>query len=69
MGHINFYDTNTFNLLKTVPVTSSHTIKINWHAKLNQIFVGTGDGLIKCFYDENKSLRGVTLCVVKVSKH
>uniref|UniRef100_A0AAR5Q082 WD repeat-containing protein 55 homolog n=1 Tax=Dendroctonus ponderosae TaxID=77166 RepID=A0AAR5Q082_DENPD len=67
-GNINFYDTATFNLLKTVPVSASHAIKINWHSKLNQIFVGTGDGNVKCFYDENRSLRGVTLCVVKTHR-
>ncbi|XP_066151399.1 gastrulation defective protein 1 homolog [Euwallacea fornicatus] len=64
-GHINFYETSTFNLAKSVPVTQSHTIKLNWHPKLNQIFVGNGDGTVKCFYDESKSMRGVTLCVVK----
>ncbi|CAG9761773.1 unnamed protein product [Ceutorhynchus assimilis] len=65
LGKVNFYDTKSFELIKSLPVTSSHTIKLNWHPKLNQIFIGTGDGAVKCFYDENKSLRGVTLCVVK----
>lgn len=46
-------------------VTTSHTIKLFWHPKLNQVFVGTGNGLIKCYYDERRSLRGATLCVVK----
>ncbi|KAL1517933.1 hypothetical protein ABEB36_001629 [Hypothenemus hampei] len=67
-GYINFYETNTFNLLKSVPVTGSHTIKVNWHSKLNQIFVGTGDGNVKCFYDHKRSLRGITLCVIKTHR-
>ncbi|KAF7282775.1 gastrulation defective protein 1 homolog [Rhynchophorus ferrugineus] len=68
IGYINFYEVNTFKLLKKIPVAESHTIKINWHTRLNQIFVGTGNGLIKCFYDKNKSMRGVTLCVVKTHR-
>ncbi|XP_030767738.1 gastrulation defective protein 1 homolog [Sitophilus oryzae] len=68
MGYINFYDVNNFKLVKKLPVTESHTIKINWHTRLNQIFVGTGNGQIKCFYDRNRSMRGVTLCVVKTHR-
>ncbi|KAK9752208.1 hypothetical protein QE152_g4410 [Popillia japonica] len=44
----------------------SHVIKVLWHPKLNQIFVG--NGVIKCFYDDRRSLRGATLCVKKVQK-
>lgn len=67
-GHILFYDTNNFNLIKKINVTNSHTIKLSWHEKLNQIFVGTGNGLIKCYFNEKHSLRGATLCSVKVHK-
>lgn len=49
-------------------VTQSHTIKLFWHTKLNQIFVSTGNGLIKCYYDERRSLRGATLCAIKVHR-
>ncbi|CAG9855613.1 unnamed protein product [Phyllotreta striolata] len=64
-GIINFYDTKTFDLVKRMEVANSHTIKLIWHTKLNQIFVGTGNGFVKCYYDERRSLRGATLCVVK----
>lgn len=64
-GVVLFYDTKTFNLIRKMQVTTSHTIKLFWHPKLNQVFVGTGNGLIKCYYDERRSLRGATLCVVK----
>ncbi|CAG9840345.1 unnamed protein product [Diabrotica balteata] len=64
-GVVLFYDTKTFNLIRRMQITDSHTIKLSWHPKLNQIFVGTGNGLIKCYYDERKSLRGATLCVIK----
>ncbi|XP_057661249.1 gastrulation defective protein 1 homolog [Diorhabda carinulata] len=64
-GVMLFYETKSFNLIRKMQITNSHTIKIAWHPKLNQIFVGTGNGLIKCYYDERRSLRGATLCVVK----
>ncbi|XP_060520325.1 gastrulation defective protein 1 homolog [Cylas formicarius] len=67
-GYIHFFDANTFRLLKKQAVTESHAIKVTWHEKLNQIFVGTGNGLVKCFYDERKSLRGATLCAAKVHR-
>lgn len=60
-----FYNTKTFELLTKIAVTESHIIKTIWHPKLNQILVGCGDGTIKAFYDERRSLRGAKLCVVK----
>ncbi|EFA12723.1 gastrulation defective protein 1 homolog [Tribolium castaneum] len=67
-GHIFFYDATDFSLIHKILITNSHTIKLLWHPKLNQIFVGTGNGIIKCFYDQKKSLRGATLCAVKVHR-
>lgn len=59
------YDARTFGLCSKIPVTGSHVIKTLWHPKLNQIFVGCGNGVIKCYYDERKSMRGAKLCVAK----
>ena len=39
-----------------------------WHPKMNQIFMTTGNGLVKVFYDALKSNRGVTLCATKPVK-
>ena len=39
-----------------------------WHPKLNQIFLTTGNGLVKAYYDPEKSQRGVTLCAMKPVK-
>lgn len=64
-ANLHFFDTQTFESVKTIPVTSSHIIKTLWHPKLNQIFVGCGNGVVKCYYDERKSFRGAKLCVVK----
>ncbi|XP_055704986.1 gastrulation defective protein 1 homolog [Phlebotomus papatasi] len=62
---IQFFDTKTSEKVQEIPVTDSHVIKVLWHPKLNQIFVACGNGTIKCFYDDKRSLRGAKLCVVK----
>lgn len=59
------YDARTFALCSRIAVTGSHVIKTLWHPKLNQIFVGCGNGVIKCYYDERRSMRGAKLCVAK----
>lgn len=43
-------------------------MKCLWHPKLNQIFLTTGNGQIKVFYDPEKSQRGITLCAMKPVK-
>ena len=65
VGHCLFYSTQNFDLVNKIEVTSSHVIKTLWHPKLNQIFVGCGNGIVKAYYDIKKSLRGAKLCVVK----
>lgn len=67
-GSLLFYDTSNFNLVKKIDTLTSHVIKVIWHTKLNQIFVGIGNGIIKCYYDERRSLRGATLCATKMHK-
>lgn len=64
-GRVLFYDTKNFQLVNEIKVTNSHVIKTLWHPKLNQIFVGCGNGVVKTYYDAKKSLRGAKLCVVK----
>ncbi|XP_043260190.1 gastrulation defective protein 1 homolog [Colletes gigas] len=64
-GRVLFYDTKTFDVVNEISVTNSHVIKTLWHPKLNQIFVGCGNGIVKVYYDSKKSLRGAKLCVVK----
>lgn len=64
-ANVLFYDTKKYELVNSIPVTNSHIIRCLWHPKLNQIFIGCGNGLIKGYYDEKRSLRGAKLCVVK----
>lgn len=67
-GRVLFYNTKSFELVHEISVTNSHVIKTLWHPKLNQIFVGCGNGIVKAYYDVKKSMRGAKLCVIK-TKH
>nr|CAD7579044.1 unnamed protein product [Timema californicum] len=67
-GRLLFYYTKNFELAKEITVTNSHVIKTVWHPKLNQLFVGCGNGVVKVYYDNNRSLRGAKLCVVKTRR-
>lgn len=67
-GRVLFYDTTHFNLVHEIKAADSHIIKTLWHPKLNQIFVGCGDGTVKCLYDPKNSSRGAKLCVIKVHR-
>ncbi|XP_028174617.1 gastrulation defective protein 1 homolog [Ostrinia furnacalis] len=68
VGRLRFYNTKTFELVTQLEVTKSHVIKAIWHAKLNQLFVSCGNGVVKCYYDQKRSLRGAKLCVVKTHR-
>lgn len=67
-GKVLFYDRNSLDKVKELVVTDSHVIQTLWHPKLQQIFVGCGNGMIKAYYDESKSIRGAKLCAVKTRK-
>lgn len=68
VGRLLFYNTKTFEQVTKISVTKSHVVKSVWHAKLNQIFVGCGNGVVKCYYDDKRSLRGAKLCIVKTHR-
>lgn len=65
LSNVVIYNAKTFELVNKIGVTDAHVIKTLWHPKLNQIFVGCGNGVIKCYYDDRRSLRGAKLCVTK----
>ncbi|KAF4527001.1 hypothetical protein B566_EDAN001548 [Ephemera danica] len=67
-GKMIFFDRNTFSIVHEISVTNSHVIRTHWHQKLNQIFVGCGNGIVKAYYDDKKSLRGAKLCAGKSRK-
>nr|XP_018896430.1 PREDICTED: gastrulation defective protein 1 homolog [Bemisia tabaci] len=65
-GKLYFFDTTTFETVKEIIVADAHVIKTVWHPRLHQIFVSCGNGIVKVFYDEAKSMRGAKLCAGKV---
>lgn len=65
LSQLMFYNAKTFELVNRIGVINSHAIKLLWHPKLKQIFVGCGNGVVKCYYDAKRSLRGAKLCVTK----
>ncbi|XP_056444758.1 WD repeat-containing protein 70 [Gadus chalcogrammus] len=64
-GKLVFFDRATFQKVYEVEVTNASVVRCLWHPKLNQIMVGTANGLAKVYYDPLKSHRGAKLCVVK----
>ncbi|XP_060698136.1 WD repeat-containing protein 70 isoform X2 [Hemiscyllium ocellatum] len=67
-GKLLFFDRETFQKLYEIEVTDASVIRCLWHPKLNQIMVGTGNGLAKVYYHPVKSQRGAKLCVVKTKR-
>ncbi|XP_059214484.1 WD repeat-containing protein 70 [Centropristis striata] len=64
-GKLVFFDRASFQRVYEIEVTNASVVRCLWHPKLNQIMVGTGNGLAKVYYDPVKSHRGAKLCVVK----
>ncbi|XP_067429935.1 WD repeat-containing protein 70 isoform X2 [Thunnus thynnus] len=64
-GKLVFFDRTSFQRVYEIEVTDASVVRCLWHPKLNQIMVGTGNGLAKVYYDPVKSHRGAKLCVVK----
>ena len=67
-GKMVVFGRDSLDKLAEIDVGRSSVIRSSWHPKLNQIFLTTGDGHIKVFYDPQKSLRGITLCAMKPVK-
>ncbi|XP_069483250.1 WD repeat-containing protein 70 isoform X1 [Ambystoma mexicanum] len=67
-GKLLFFERETFQKVYEIEVTDASVVRCLWHPKLNQIMVGTGNGLAKVYYDPVKSQRGAKLCVVKTKR-
>ncbi|XP_042308082.1 WD repeat-containing protein 70 isoform X2 [Sceloporus undulatus] len=67
-GKLLFFERETFKKVYELDVTDASVVRCLWHPKLNQIMVGTGNGLAKVYYDPFKSQRGAKLCVVKTKR-
>uniref|UniRef100_A0A8D0E0W5 WD repeat-containing protein 70 n=1 Tax=Salvator merianae TaxID=96440 RepID=A0A8D0E0W5_SALMN len=67
-GKLLFFERETLKKVYEIDVTDASVVRCLWHPKLNQIMVGTGNGLAKVYYDPLKSQRGAKLCVVKTKR-
>lgn len=67
-GKLIIFDRDSLEKLHEIKVSDSSAIRTLWHPKLNQIFVTTGSGDVKVFYDPEKSQRGITQCALKALK-
>uniref|UniRef100_A0A8C2R8T0 WD repeat-containing protein 70 n=1 Tax=Capra hircus TaxID=9925 RepID=A0A8C2R8T0_CAPHI len=67
-GKLVFFERRTFQRVYEIDITDASVVRCLWHPKLNQIMVGTGNGLAKVYYDPSKSQRGAKLCVVKTQR-
>ena len=64
-GKLVFFQKDNFDKVMEMDVGESHVIKALWHPKLNQIMAGCGDGVVRLYYDPEKSMNGAKLCVVR----
>merc|ERR1719300_385146 len=64
-GKLVFFQKDNFDKGMEMDVGESHVIKALWHPKLNQIMAGCGDGVVRLYYDPEKSMNGAKLCVVR----
>ncbi len=64
-GKLVFLDKATFSPVLEMEVGNSHVIRSLWHPKLNQMIVGSGDGVVRVYYDPDRSINGAKLCVVR----
>ncbi|CAB0001637.1 unnamed protein product [Nesidiocoris tenuis] len=67
-GKMVIFSVNTFEKLREVVVSESHIVQTLWHPRLQQIFVGCGDGTVKAYFNESKMSRGAQLCATKTRK-
>jgi WD40 repeat protein len=63
-GKLLFFNATTLEKVDEIIVTDSHVIKTHWHPRLQQIFVGCGNGNVRVYYGDD-SIKGAKLCATK----
>jgi len=69
-GGVCFFSREKLEMVRRVS-TPTNCIALEWHPRLNQIFVGGGDakgGEVRVLYDPEKSMDGVTKALGKVAR-
>jgi WD repeat-containing protein 70 len=67
-GTLRGFSTTTGESVCEVPMGQASVITSLWHAALNQIFIGMGDGKIQVLYSPTLSRGGVLKCISKQEK-
>ena len=63
------FDCQNGKKLIQTPISKSNVTSVVHSAELNQLFVGSGNGKITCFYDPELSGKdGILRCIVKKEK-
>ena len=68
-SEIKFYDIeNNYDLIENISFNMFSITDVLWQEKLNQIFIGSNDGYVRCFFDFDLSKNGVIQSVYKKNK-
>ncbi|OZJ05475.1 hypothetical protein BZG36_01609 [Bifiguratus adelaidae] len=67
-GQLVMMERNTLETVRSINVTKSSVVRVLWHAKINQIITGNGDGSMSIYYDPELSNKGAMLCITKPTK-
>jgi WD repeat-containing protein 70 len=67
-GKLVLLERDSLSRVHEIIIGKSSAIRCIWHPRLNQVFATTGEGLVKVYYDPEKSQRGITLCAMKPVK-
>ncbi|CAF1099189.1 unnamed protein product [Adineta steineri] len=68
-GKLIIFDRNDLSKPVNEILFNDSVIRTMWHPKLNQIFTTTNNGLVRIFYDEQRSpMAGVRLCLNRKEK-
>lgn len=67
-GAVHVFNRLDFSPVSRVDIPDTHTVRVVWHPRINQLVVGCGDGVCRVFYDPAKSHRGALLCSIRKTK-
>ena len=67
-GQLCIYGSETLQEVAKLDVTSSSVVRLVWHARINQILAGCGDGSVQVLYEPRVSLAGIKNAIAKRPK-
>ena len=67
-GRVLCYDKQSLELVDSYDLGNESAIRLLWHPRINQIFVGTSSGALNVLYDPEQSSKGILLANTKPVK-